>query len=78
MTVEELPAIMLAKREIYVAANDRMEKPIDATTAASLAKLLAEAHFARDTWVTARDFGITAALMFKLSDGSMDPRYPAR
>lgn len=77
MTINELEAIMLSKRERYIEANDRVVKPLDSETAAHLSKLLSDAHFARDTWVIARDFGVSAALMFKLSAGAIDSRYRA-
>lgn len=76
MTLTQLEQVMLDSRRRYVEAADRATKPLDGQTRLRLAQLLSQAHFARDTWEIARDHGLAAALLFKLSDGAADPRYP--
>lgn len=76
MTVDQLELEMLAARQRYTDANDQVRAPIDPEARDRLAGLLATAHFARDTWEIARDLRLSAALMFKLSAGNADPRYP--
>lgn len=77
MTIDDLERVMLEKRRACVDATISTTVPANSEERAKLARLMTDAHFARDTWEIARDYSIQAALLFRLSDGLIDPRYPA-
>ncbi|MGT2513837.1 hypothetical protein ACVOMT_05900 [Sphingomonas panni] len=76
MTINDLERIMLEKRRACVDATKSTAVPANGEERARLARLMTDAHFARDSWEIARDYGLQMALLFKLSDGLIDPRYP--
>jgi len=74
MTLDELADEVERRHQAVERFNDRLLKPKSADDERTLARLFAEAHFAREVWYVAKDHGVSAAMLFKLSDGNIDPR----
>lgn len=53
------------------------ESPMSSVQRLEFARLAAIASFKQQVWCIALDYTVDAALLFKLSDGNIDPR-PAR
>lgn len=74
MTMDDLAAEMERARLAVVTATSALILPLHQDVREHHAKLLADAHFARDVWWIARDHWVPAAMLFKLSAGAIDPR----
>lgn len=77
MTIDDLERAMGEAIESFVAFNDTLTKPYSPETIVRYSNLAGAASFAKNVWKIACDYGVPAAMLFKLSDGHIDPRPPA-